>query len=203
MSISTCQGNFDYLCDIKSGNNMNEPFKKVLGHLWLTEDNKPYFITNNAIELTQIQNLRLYVLTNYLKYNSNLLNENQIEIFKGIFEEFKSTLDLKISDVAKNTIIQEVLLKLLVYNFPNLNASFYVVSHIEAFKFNVLFEERLATHIKSDIFNNYENFHNYMHKAIMIYQCTLEVELIKHIENSKNTFWEGTGFEHIANDVFK
>lgn len=181
---------------------MFEPFTRVIGNIWLKEDKKPFAITNNEISLAQIQASRLHVLKNYLKYNSDLLDKNQIEVFNGFFDEFKCILSLDISDVKKNAIIQEALLKILVYNLPNLNASFYVISQMENFKFNPLFEERLAVYIKPDIFNNYENFHKFMHNAINIYQNAFEIDLIRNIENSKGTFWAGTGFENIANDVF-
>jgi hypothetical protein len=202
VTVETIHGNIEYSCDIKAGNNMFEPFTRVIGNIWLKEDKKPFAITNNEISLAQIQASRLHVLKNYLKYNSDLLDKNQIEVFNGFFDEFKCLLSLDISDVKKNAIIQEALLKILVYNLPNLNASFYVISQMENFKFNPLFEERLAVYIKPDIFNNYENFHKFMHNAINIYQNAFEIDLIRNIENSKGTFWAGTGFENIANDVF-
>lgn len=137
-----------------------------------------------------------------MTYNAGALNQEQIEIFKAFWENFKHILSLEISDIQKNFIIQEELLKIMVYNLPNLNASFYCISEIQSYTFNALFEQRLFKEISAEIFDNYEQFQKFMYKAIQIYSEIFDVDLIDNIKNSR-TSWQGSGFENFTDDFFK
>lgn len=204
ISVMTNQNQlYSYKADIKAGNNMYDPFSRILGHIWLKTNNKPYIITNDAVSVEEIQKYRLHVLTNYLNFNEKYLNNEQLEVFKGFLKTFKSILELSISDIYKHEIIQEELLKIMAYNLPNLNASFYVISQIEAYEFNAVFIARIIPHITPEIFSNHVNYQKFMRIAIKIYEDVFKNGLIDKIEKSKSTFWEGTGFENIADDVFK
>lgn len=81
--------------DIKSGNNMQNTFSSIIGHLWY-KANKPYAITNNIFTLEQIQTLRANFLNYYLKTNSKDLNETQVNAFKIFHLKFNEILNLNI-----------------------------------------------------------------------------------------------------------
>lgn len=82
--------------------------------------------------------------------------------------------------------------------------SFYVISNIdESFEFNCNFEAELAPFINPNIFDNYENYFIFIKQAIKIYDKHMKNLLKFNIEQSNNSFWQGTGFDKITDDVFK
>lgn len=56
-------------------------------------------------------------------------------------------------------------------------------------------------YIHDRIFDNTKEFHKFIRVAIKIYNEEV-FSIAENVEKSK-VFWMGTGFEHIADDLFK
>lgn len=191
---------YKFYADIKAGNNMFKPFSHIIGELWI-KNKESYTIMNNEVTIEDIQNLRLKVLTAYPERNFKNLSLDQKEIFNEFFAKFKSILSLEMSEINKNELIQEEFFKIMSFKLPNLQSSFYVISQVqESFIFNENFEARLLEHITPEVFNNYENLYKFIKIGIKIYNEELG-GLIKNIENSNSSFFEGTGFANITKNI--
>lgn len=177
--------------DIKSGNNALDIFKGALGVLPIAKDFKPYSVINeNHLELHKLQEERLKFLLVHIE-ESNLFYNNVRQV--------KHISEMALDPMIINKLIQEELLKCLAANILPRQPSFYTPYKITTTEFNDKYFKYLEPYINKNIFDNKENFNSFMTKAIFIYNSTVE-EISKNV---KDDFWKGTGFENIADEVFK
>jgi len=179
--------------DIKSGNNAKDPFSGVLAEIPNTTQGNPYSIINEPISFNEIQAKRSIIIDSLAKYN---------EEFQNLQDKFKTAKDLSISDFDKNRIIQEILFQYVSKHERLLKASFYYNYSVkETTTINEIFYDKLKPHINNTIFDNKKNYNQFMKIAIKIYCDTIH-DISQNIQKGK-AFWMGTGFEEIADDIFK
>jgi len=174
--------------DLKSGNNLEAIFRGVLAEIPYNNDHSLYTIMNKGTSLEEIQEKRFNYLKQYKEYQEISLKITDI---KNI---------INITEIEKNVLIQEELFK-LVASKANLNISFYYGKIIDPnVCLNLKFYNKLSPLINDRIFDNKVNFQRFLGKAIKFYQEEVDNVYI-NIQQSK-IFWQGSGFEKIADDLF-
>lgn len=176
--------NFTRAMDVKSGDNKNNVFANILAEIPYTENGQLYIIMNKDLSLETIQNIRS--------------NAQPLKLLQTMIKDINHLPNIEL--IQKNILIQEELFKYIASN-PNLKLSFYygtIVKNSLGLHFN--FHKRLSPFMNDQIFDNKQAFQKFFITAIKIYHEEVE-EIFDNIKNSKE-FWMGTGFEHIANDIF-
>jgi hypothetical protein len=197
----TLNHNGSVLLDIKAGNNLDNVFRNLLAEINYTTDNRLYTVTNSkSISLKDIQQRRLAYIQNFAdREKSEELKFQYSDIIHNI-EAIIKTTD---SDLIKNILIQEEIFRSLSNKvLINHKPSFYYghVVNENSLLLNVAFHKRLAEQMNNDMFSSKDKFTKFMSIAIKIYSEEVQ-NIIPNIERNKD-FWQGTGFENIANDLF-
>lgn len=179
--------------DVKLGNNANKPFSGILSEIPLTSDGNPYGIINEPLSLPVIQAIRIRKLIDYQE-NHNV----QLHAIQQILH----INDLPIDYIQKNILIQEQLFHILSKSLLKQCPSFYFAYFIKNTPtVHALYFEKLSPYITNNIFNNALSSKIFITKAFELYIEVIE-DITSQIEKSRNV-WQGTGFEHIADDIFK
>jgi hypothetical protein len=189
-------GENTFLMDIKSGDNMQRVFQGYVGQIPYTEDGKPYTVLNKEFPLEEVQKQRLAHLVTMRNNSMNYLY-NKIQAINN---------ESLITIVEKNRLIQEVLLQYLAKDpLSTLKPSLYhsiIVPNPQAL--NERYVQRILDIIDKDkaFLRNKDSFQRFLAKVIRIYGEEVDREIIHNISMSKD-FWLGSGFERIADDIFK
>ena len=185
---------FNVSADIKIGNNgTSDFFSGSLSPLPLKDDFQPYTVVNNQITLSFIQASRKKHL---ISLTSNIRNE----LFQQYSQEIENLMTLPLDPIILNNLIQKQLFGCISLNVLHKQPSFFAPYKISTNSvLHERFYEKLEPYIKPSIFDNKTNFNNFMINALRIYNESVS-EISKNITNS---CWEGTGFENIADDIFR
>ena len=176
--------------DIKSGNNAYKAFDGILGTLPVTENYQPYTMMNENVKFTlkELQTERVFFLerapNEFQKHTANI---------KDLVIAYPH------DQILMNTLIQDELLKCIALHGLTRKPSFFTAHKISESVFNEKYFKLLEPHINENIFDNKVNFNRFMTKALRIYND----HFMDISGNITNNFWRGTGFEEIADDVFK
>jgi len=192
ITLNIDNNKIDLLRDIKAGNNAKEPFSGVLAEIPYINNDEMYFIINESFDLKRLQNSRQITIEAITTSREDL---------KDLREKFRAINNLQITEIDKNRIIQELLFQQISRHEVLLKASFYY--HFKVREFTTLnseFFDKLKPHINNNIFDNKKSYNEFMKTAIKVY-CDTVQDISRNIQNSKS-FWMGTGFEEIADDLF-
>lgn len=170
--------------DIKSGNNMNYVKRSIIGPISYTNDNKPYAILNNPLDLKNI-------------------NQERIQLFDFVtpFQEELNFIykDKDLDFIQKNLLIQEKCLA-FVKNNPDCTVSFYVVVKVNEFGFNQNFFLKIQNRLNNNMFDNKKNSQDNIAYYINSYDQTI-APIMNNIEKSKEIL-KNTGFESVLDVLF-
>ena len=175
--------------DIKSGTNAYDAFKGTWSILPVRDNYQPYTIINDSVfTLTELQIQRMLFL------------EKAPYVFQKHLVNIKDIVLAYPNDpIFMNMLIQNELLHCIASNVLKKQPSFFTVHKISESAFNEKYFKLLEPYINKNIFDNKENFNQFMSKALRIYKDTI----MDISGNVTNNFWKGTGFENIADDIFK
>lgn len=183
--------------DIKTGTNMNNITKGVLGEIPYMEDGKVYTILNEPLTLKRINEQRLIILKDY-KFKE--ITENEMQLKSHIATINSLEFLLQQSEIIHNNAVQEQLYAIMALE-KKLNFSVYYAIIVKEARYNPDFFTKLSPYITSDIFNNKKTFNIFMAKAVIIYHNTV-MPIIGNIEKTKGTEWEASFIDQITDDIF-
>lgn len=194
--------NLNFLMDIKIGNNgTKDIFIGALCPYPLNKDNSPCAILNSRdtigldfIQEQRVRHLNAVALT--------ILDKNaDFYALKTFIEKMQHHTKMGFDPITINNLIQTEILKSMSLNLLHKQPSLFAITlhgnNLQ--KFNEKFLTKLQPYIEPTIFDNRDNYIRFMRISLKIYNETV-AEIAKNIENS---FWKGTGFENIADDLFK
>lgn len=190
----TSGNSFNISTDIKVGNNgMSDFFSGSLSPYPYTDSFNLDLVTNIKISLSFIQTSRL----SHLHAIAPSVNS---KMFTGILEKIEYIHRTTIDPIILNNLIQKELLECISLQVLHKQPSFFATYKVTANGvLHQKFYEKLESYIKPSIFDNKENFNNFLLITLKIYNESVN-EISKNI---KSSFWQGTGFENIADDIFK